>query len=99
MTAAPLVLASLILGPFLIMFLFGLGYSGYREPFRTEIVIPQGNDFPRDPEYYADLAPGRLEVVNVGDDPAPAEQPAATPLKPEEILKKGVKDLLKGLGG
>ena len=70
----PGVLASLILGPFVIMFIFGLGYSGYREPFRTEIVIPQGNDFPRDPEYYADLAPGRLDVLNVGDDPAPAEQ-------------------------
>ena len=26
------------------------------------------------PEYYADLAPGRLDVLNVGDDPAPAEQ-------------------------
>ena len=70
----PGVLASLILGPFVIMFIFGLGYSGYREPFVTEIVIPQGNDFPRDPAYYADLAPGRLDVVNVGDDPAPAEQ-------------------------
>ena len=70
----PGVLASLILGPFVIMFIFGLGYSGYRDPFVTEIVIPQGNDFPRDPEYYADLAPGRLDVVNVGDDPAPAEQ-------------------------
>ncbi len=69
----PGVLASLILGPFVIMFIFGLGYSGYREPFRTEIVIPQGNDFPRDPEYYADLAPGRLDVVNVGDDATPAE--------------------------
>lgn len=70
----PGVLASLILGPFLIMFIFGLGYSGYREPFVTEIVIPGGNDFPRDPEYYADLAPGRLNVVNVGDDAASAEQ-------------------------
>lgn len=70
----PGVLASLILGPFLIMFIFGLGYSGYREPFVTEIVIPRGNDFPRDPEYYADLAPGRLNVVNVGDDAASAEQ-------------------------
>lgn len=70
----PGVLLSLILGPFLIMFVFGLGYSGYREPFLTEIVIPPGNDFPRDPEYYADLAPGRLDVVAVTDDAGPAEQ-------------------------
>ena len=34
----PGVLLSLILGPFLVMFLFGLGYSGYRAPFVTEIV-------------------------------------------------------------
>lgn len=70
----PGVLASLILGPFLIMFIFGLGYSGSREPFRTEIVLPPGEDFPRDPEYYADLAPGRLDVRNVGEEVGPAEQ-------------------------
>ena len=70
----PGVLLSLIFGPFLIMFVFGLGYSGYREPFLTEIVIPPGNDFPRDPEYYADLAPGRLDVVAVTDEAGPAEE-------------------------
>lgn len=70
----PGVLLSLILGPFLIMFVFGLGYSGYREPFLTEIVIPPGNDFPRDPQYYADLAPGRLDVVAVTDAAEPAEE-------------------------
>ena len=37
----PGVLASLVFGPFLIMFIFGLGYSGYRAPFVTEIVVPE----------------------------------------------------------
>ncbi len=69
----PGVLLSLIVGPFLIMFIFGLGYSGSRDPFVTEIVIPPGNELPRDPEYYADLAPGRLDVREVGDDAEPAE--------------------------
>jgi ABC-2 type transport system permease protein len=69
----PGVLLSLIVGPFLIMFIFGLGYSGYREPFTTEIVIPEGGSLPRDPEYYADLAPGRLDVRDVGSDAAAAE--------------------------
>jgi len=70
----PGVLLSLILGPFVIMFIFGLGYSGYRAPFRTEIVIPAGNEeLPRDPEYYESLAPGRLEVVGVSDAADPAE--------------------------
>ena len=31
----PGVLVSLILGPFLIMALFGIGYSGYRKPLET----------------------------------------------------------------
>ena len=70
----PGALASLILGPFLIMFIFGLGYSGYRQPFVTEIVLPEGSAFPRDAEYYADLAPGRLDIRAIGDDAAAAEQ-------------------------
>jgi ABC-2 type transport system permease protein len=69
----PGVLASLILGPFVIMFVFGLGYSGYRDPFLTEIVIPPDSQFPQDPQYYADLAPGRLDVQQVGSDAAAAE--------------------------
>lgn len=70
----PGVLLSLILGPFLVMFLFGLGYSGYRAPFATEIVVPADSDFSRAPEDYAELAPGRLDVLGVGDDEAAAEQ-------------------------
>lgn len=70
----PGVLLSLVLGPFLVMFLFGLGYSGYRAPFATEIVVPAESDFSRSPEDYEDLAPGRLEVVQVGEDREGAEQ-------------------------
>jgi ABC-2 type transport system permease protein len=70
----PGVLLSLIVGPFLVMLIFGLGYSGYRAPFLTEIVIPEGNDLPRDAEYYAQLAPGRLDVRKIGTDAAAAEQ-------------------------
>jgi ABC-2 type transport system permease protein len=70
----PGVLLSLIVGPFAIMFIFGLGYSGFREPFATEIVIPPGNELPRDAEYYENLAPGRLQVVGVTDDAAAAEE-------------------------
>jgi ABC-2 type transport system permease protein len=70
----PGVLGSLILGPFLIMFLFGLGYTGTRAAFRTEIVIPEGVGLPRDAEYYADLAPGRLDVREISADREAAEQ-------------------------
>jgi ABC-2 type transport system permease protein len=70
----PGVLLSLVLGPFLVMFLFGLGYSGYRAPFVTEIVIPAESNLPQTPEDYAELAPGRLDVRAVGTDAAAAEQ-------------------------
>jgi ABC-2 type transport system permease protein len=64
----PGVLLSLVLGPFFIMLLFGIGYTGARSPFRTEIVVPQGSQLPRDQEFYEDLAPGRIEVVGISDD-------------------------------
>src|SRR5919106_1391400 len=70
----PGVLLSLVLGPFLIMALFGLGYSGYRAPFVTEIVVPSGSDFSTNPEDYAELAPGRLNVQAIGSDAAGAEE-------------------------
>jgi ABC-2 type transport system permease protein len=69
----PGVLLSLVLGPFLIMFLFGLGYTGYRAPFATEIVVPADSTFTRSPEDYAELAPGRLDVRGITEDVAAAE--------------------------
>ena len=69
----PGALLSLILGPFLVMALFGLGYSGYRAPFATEIVVPAEGDFSRSAEDYEDLAPGRIQVTQVSDDLEGAE--------------------------
>ena len=80
----PGVLLSTVVGPFLVMLIFGLGYTGYRAPFVTEIIIPEGTNLPRDPEYYADLAPGRLVIQEVGTDGAAAE----------ERLRQGEIDLL-----
>lgn len=70
----PGALLTLIIGPFLVMFIFGLGYSGHRAPFVTEIVIPENSSLPRDAEYYADLAPGRLDVRAIGAEAGAAEQ-------------------------
>ena len=80
----PGVVLSLILGPFLIMFLFGLGYTGFRPPFDTEIVVPADSDFSRSAEAYENLAPGRLKVTRVSEDQAEAE----------ERLREGQTDLL-----
>ncbi len=38
----PGALVSLVLGPFLIMAVFGLGYNGERRPLETVVVIPAG---------------------------------------------------------
>jgi ABC-2 type transport system permease protein len=70
----PGVLASLILGPFVVMAIFGIGYRGYRDPFRTEVVLPQGSNLPTDPGYYEKLTEGRLHIVEVGQDVTGAEQ-------------------------
>jgi ABC-2 type transport system permease protein len=74
----PGVLASLILGPFGIMLVFGLGYTGTRQPFDTEIVIPRGVSLPTDPATYQQLGQGRIRVVRVGDDPTGARDRLAT---------------------
>ena len=73
----PGVMLSAVVGPFAVMLIFGLGYTGHRAPFVTEIIIPEGTNLPRDPEYYADLAPGRLVVEDVGTDAEAAEAPPA----------------------
>ena len=69
----PGVLFSVVVGPFAILLLFGLGTSGFRDPFATEIVVPAGSDLPRDPAYYEDLVAGRLEIVGVTEDAEAAE--------------------------
>lgn len=70
----PGVLATLVLGPFLIMLLFGLGYTGAREPFRTEVVLPEGTSLPTDPGFYDNLAPGRITVTGITHDEAATER-------------------------
>jgi ABC-2 type transport system permease protein len=70
----PGALISTVGGPFLVMLVFGLGYSGFRAPFATYIVIPETMNLPRDPEYYSELAPGRIVVEDVGTDAEAAEE-------------------------
>lgn len=65
---------SLVLGPFLIMAVFGLGYTGVRRPLDTVIVIPAGLSLPTDPAYYQNLAGPSLNVLGVTQD---ASQPMA----------------------
>jgi ABC-2 type transport system permease protein len=65
---------SLVLGPFLIMALFGLGYTGTRRALDTAIVVPAGMSLPTDPGYYQNLAGPSLNIKEVVNSP---EQPLA----------------------
>lgn len=65
----PAAFFSLVLGPFLIMAVFGLGYTGVRRPLETVIVLPPELPLPHDAAYYQDLAGPALNIVEITDDP------------------------------
>jgi ABC-2 type transport system permease protein len=69
----PGALVSLVLGPFLIMAIFGLGYNGERRPLETVVVIPPSSGLPSDVKTYQDLAGGGLRIAGVIEDIAVAE--------------------------
>lgn len=69
----PGAIVSLILGPFLIMAVFGLGYSGIRRPLETVIVAPPTSQLPTDTATYQELAGPPLHVREVTQDRASAE--------------------------
>ena len=68
----PGALLSLVLGPFLIMAIFGLGYSGYRRPLDTIVVVPPQSGLPTDTATYASVAGETLHIVGVVPDEASA---------------------------
>ena len=70
----PGALASLILGPFLVMAIFGVGYSGYRRPLNTVIVIPPQSGLPAEVEAYSEIGGAGLEVTEVTTDEAAADR-------------------------
>ena len=64
---------SLVLGPLLIMVLFGIGFYGYPPPFRTVIVVPPDSGLPMTADSYSDISPD-VEVVDVVSDVQTARQ-------------------------
>ncbi len=67
----PGAILSLILGPFLIMAIFGMGYQGYRRPLETIVVVPPQSGIPADLARFKDVAPGMniREVAPSADGP------------------------------
>ena len=69
----PGAIVSLVIGPFLIMAIFGAGYSGFKRPLQTVIVVPPESGLTMDPEAYQSVdAPG-FQIVTVTADRAAAE--------------------------
>lgn len=69
----PGAIISLVLGPFLIMAVFGLGYSGVKRPLETVVVAPPTSGLPADAESYQELAGGGLRIALVTPDRATGE--------------------------
>jgi ABC-2 type transport system permease protein len=68
-TRRPGAIISLILGPFLIMSVFGLGYNGYRRPLETIVVIPPQSGLPTDLAHYRQVAVG-MNIQQIAPDAA-----------------------------
>lgn len=69
----PLLILALVLGPFLILFIFGIGHRPERPPLQTILVIPQTIELPRDTGYWKSRFGGSVNVVAVTPDQAEAE--------------------------
>jgi ABC-2 type transport system permease protein len=68
----PGALISLVIGPFLILALFGVGYSGYRRALDTIVVLPANSGLPTDVATYQAVAGEGLHVAEVTSDEAAA---------------------------
>lgn len=99
----PGAILSLVLGPFLIMAVFGLGYDGVRRPLETIVVIPLSTGLPTDVTPYQDLAGGGLHITLVTPDRAAAETQLAdrvvdvvivAPAEPEATFRAGEQSVI-----
>jgi ABC-2 type transport system permease protein len=68
----PGALVSLVLGPFLILALFGVGYSGFRRALDTIVVLPPDSGLPTDAQTYQAVAGEGLKIIDVTSDEAAA---------------------------
>jgi ABC-2 type transport system permease protein len=64
----PGALFSLIFGPFLIMGLFGLGYSGQYRPLNTVLVLPASSNLPQDPSFYQQYLGDSVNLIQITSD-------------------------------
>lgn len=70
----PRLIVSLVLGPFLILLLFGLGFRGQQPEFRTVLVVPNDPAVSDQPAAYKDAFAGVFKLQDVTRDEAAARQ-------------------------
>jgi ABC-2 type transport system permease protein len=70
----PKLVLSVLLGPFLILAAFGIGYKGQTPELDTLLVLPSDQRLPEDPEAYRDLFSSVFVLKGVTRDRASAEQ-------------------------
>jgi ABC-2 type transport system permease protein len=74
----PAAVFSLVVGPLLLILLFGAGFDGGRRPLQAVVVVPDGAGLPTDPEAYRDRELQGLEIAGVTADLESARQRVAS---------------------
>jgi ABC-2 type transport system permease protein len=64
---------SLVLGPFLILAVFGLGYHGFKRDLQAVVVADPKAGLPSDPAQYNSVGPRGIKIISVTPDRAAAE--------------------------
>ena len=83
---------SRVLGPFLIMAVFGLGYQGYRRPLDTVIVVPPQSGIPQDLGTFQQVAPG-MNILEISpDSEEPLQRLSARKLDVVIIAPEGMEE-------
>jgi ABC-2 type transport system permease protein len=94
----PGAVVSLVLGPFIILALFGFGYHGYRRDLQTVVVMPASSGLPSDPQEYDTLGATGVRIIAVTADRVAAEARlrneeidlvVVIPANAEDALKQG----------
>lgn len=85
----PGAIATLMLGPLVVVALFGLGFSGSRRPLETVVVVPTDAALPQDVETYRKLGGEAIRVLAVTQDTNSAH----------ELLRRGEARLVVVLPG
>ena len=100
----PRLVATLILGPFLILFIFGIGYNNSIRKMRTVMVIPQDSKIEEEIREIAGRLQGAVDLVDFVDTRGEAtqmldnDQADLILVTPEVDLAKDTKVKLKGTG-